>query len=207
MVPVGLRARTALSTLPSSSVAWQYARRSMLWNMRRPAEDGLEDLFRPRAKLREVPSVDHEVIRGRDHISEAPAKLPSVANEKLVPCPGGIGALSLAQALEPHLGGGMDCDDLHALPEPLPEGLELAGSAEPVDDDSLALQAGDRPLCPDPIAVPFTLRVGEPSDCIVGGADALLRALLTDCVAHPHDGKAPFRRDSEEFLLATARHS
>src|SRR5436309_14878117 len=101
MVPVGLRARTALSTLPSSSVAWQYARRSMLWNMRRPAEDGLEDLFRPRAELREVPSVDHEVIRGRDHISEAAAKLPRFANEKLVPCPRGIGELYMETAREP----------------------------------------------------------------------------------------------------------
>ena len=93
-----------------------------------------------------------------------------------------------------------------ALPEPFPERFKLARSTEPVHDNPIAPEAGDRPFGPDAVSESFAFGVGEPSDGFVRGADALPRRLLPDGVTHPHHGEASLRRDPDELLLSAPGH-
>src|SRR5437899_3574905 len=138
----GARVRRAFSTRSTSSVAWQYARRSTLWNMGGPAEDGFHDLAGPRAECAELPLVhDHVVRRGND-VAETPPEFSRVPHSELRPSRRGVAPLSLPQSLESHFGGGVDRDDLHGLPVVLPEDIELHRAAEAVDQDPFPADAG-----------------------------------------------------------------
>src|SRR3972149_1709939 len=129
----------------------------------------------------EVPLVHDQEVRGRDHVAQAPGELPAVPHEELFPRGGRVAPVPGPEAGETDPRGRVDRDDLEALPERLPERLELRGPAEAVNQDMLPDDAGQGPLRPHAVPVGLPLPGRAAADCLARGPE------------HPAGGLPPHR--------------